>query len=233
MRLQCGECNSFRDRLHKRETPRLLFLFAPALTAVSTAPVVRSVLAASVSESDQHHKAVPRSSSLQPLLDPSFSFPSAGKKNEKRQKLTQALVGRAARAREKGTSQEVGGEGREDKEPLKASWRGDGEEVLVEIPVIEGLPVGGEGDGKMETAKLWKCNECGGLFKTERGLHVHAALKHRRPHGQPAPPLPEGPPPSGLVAPLQYTQGVLAGVTGDDGSVSPPDAPIPAYLYSS
>mmetsp|Transcript_1123 Transcript_1123/g.2362 ORF Transcript_1123/g.2362 Transcript_1123/m.2362 type:complete len:112 (-) Transcript_1123:240-575(-) len=53
------------------------------------------------------------------------------------------------------------------------------------------------------------------------------------PHGQPAPPLPEGPPPSGLVAPLQYTQGVLAGVTGDDGSVSPPDAPIPAYLYSS
>uniref|UniRef100_A0A0G4FU52 C2H2-type domain-containing protein n=1 Tax=Chromera velia CCMP2878 TaxID=1169474 RepID=A0A0G4FU52_9ALVE len=176
MRLQCGECNSFRDRLHKRETPRLLFLFAPALTAVSTAPVVRSALAASVSESELHEKAVPRSSSLQPLLDPSFSFPSTGKKNEKPGKLTQTVVRGPARAREKGTNQEVGGEGRQDKERLKASCRKDGEEVLVEIPV----PVGGEGDGKVETAKFWKCNECGGLFKTEHGLHIHAAKKHRR-----------------------------------------------------
>uniref|UniRef100_A0A0G4HDU6 C2H2-type domain-containing protein n=1 Tax=Chromera velia CCMP2878 TaxID=1169474 RepID=A0A0G4HDU6_9ALVE len=180
MWLQRGECNSVRDRLHKMETPRLLFLFAPALTAVSTSPVVRSALSASVSESDQHEKAVSPSNFLQPLLDPSFSSSSTGKKNEKQGKLTQTVVRGPARAREKGTTQEVGGEEKQDKEPLKPSWRREGEEVLVEIPAIEGLSVGGEGDGKMETAKLWKCNECGGLFKTLRGLHVHVARMHRR-----------------------------------------------------
>uniref|UniRef100_A0A0G4H0C3 C2H2-type domain-containing protein n=1 Tax=Chromera velia CCMP2878 TaxID=1169474 RepID=A0A0G4H0C3_9ALVE len=173
MRLQCGESGSFGGRRHRREMPRLLFLFVPAVTSVSASPGVRSVLAASVSESDQHKKTISRSSSLQPPLDPSFSFSSAGKTNEKRRKLTRRVVRGAGRP-------EAEREGRRDEEPLKASWRGDGEEVLVEMPVIGGLSGGGEGDGKTETAKLWKCNECGGLFETSRGLHIHVGLKHRR-----------------------------------------------------
>jgi len=173
MQLQCGKNDAFWGRLRKRQTPPLLFLFAPDVTWVPTSRFVRSVHAVSVSESDHHENVLSRSSSEQPPLDSFYSPSSVGKKDKKRGKLTTQTVGGPTRA-------EADEEGEQDKECLKVSCRGDGEEVLVEIPVIEGLPVGGEGDGKMETAKLWKCNECGGLFKTERGLHVHAALKHRR-----------------------------------------------------
>uniref|UniRef100_A0A0G4I5K0 C2H2-type domain-containing protein n=1 Tax=Chromera velia CCMP2878 TaxID=1169474 RepID=A0A0G4I5K0_9ALVE len=173
MQLQCGKNDAFWGRLRKRQTPPLLFLFAPDVTWVPTSRFVRSVHAVSVSESDHHENVLSRSSSEQPPLDSFYSPSSVGKKDKKRGKLTTQTVGGPTRA-------EADEEGEQDKECLKVSCRGDGEEVLVEIPVIEGLLVGGEGDAKRETAKLWKCNECGGLFKTMGGLHIHVTRKHRR-----------------------------------------------------
>jgi len=57
--------------------------------------------------------------------------------------------------------------GQEREGGLRKSWRGDGEQVLVE-------------EGGREVAR-WRCNHCGALFKKEAGMHIHATRKH---HGE-------------------------------------------------
>uniref|UniRef100_A0A0G4HQB4 C2H2-type domain-containing protein n=1 Tax=Chromera velia CCMP2878 TaxID=1169474 RepID=A0A0G4HQB4_9ALVE len=141
---------------------RLLFLSTPgdaSLRVSSTSRDSRSVhvLAASLeAESDNREGTVaspPRSLYLPSDSPPSSSVQTEEKKNSSRR--GKVPVRSSAKGAAKG---EEGGGG------LRKSWRGDGEQVLVE-------------EGGREVVR-WRCNHCGALFKKEAGVHIHATKVH-------------------------------------------------------
>uniref|UniRef100_A0A0G4FZE9 C2H2-type domain-containing protein n=1 Tax=Chromera velia CCMP2878 TaxID=1169474 RepID=A0A0G4FZE9_9ALVE len=141
---------------------RLLFLSTPgdaSLPVYSTSRDSRSVhvLATSLEAECDDREGTVASSPDSPHL-PSNSPPSSSVQAEEKKKLSRrgkVPVGSSAKGVAKGEEGEGG---------LRKSWRGDGEQVLVE-----------EGGGEVVR---WRCNHCGALFKKEAGMHLHATKIH-------------------------------------------------------
>uniref|UniRef100_A0A0G4GRJ9 C2H2-type domain-containing protein n=1 Tax=Chromera velia CCMP2878 TaxID=1169474 RepID=A0A0G4GRJ9_9ALVE len=141
---------------------RLLFLSTPgdaSLPVSSTSPDSRSVhvLAASLEAESDNREGTVASSPHSPHLSSDSPSSSSVQTEEKKKLSRRGKV--PLRSSAKGAAKAEEGEG-----GLRKSWRGDGEQVLVE-------------EGGREVVR-WGCNHCEALFKKEAGVHIHATKIH-------------------------------------------------------
>jgi len=180
--------NALPDRLRCERVSRLLSAPRSRDAPLSAPSFARSVLFASASDSEPEQEQVMASAahSLEPPSGPGSSSTEETdrkKKNSSRKKVTSPRISSVGVKKARESKKRRGGKGEEKKNQdsgaLQKSWRGDGEQVEVEIPVsVEGG--NDEQRTELRIVVLWRCARCGALFEKERGLHIHAAQKHNR-----------------------------------------------------
>uniref|UniRef100_A0A0G4FYD5 C2H2-type domain-containing protein n=1 Tax=Chromera velia CCMP2878 TaxID=1169474 RepID=A0A0G4FYD5_9ALVE len=157
---------------------RRLLLSTPGDASLRLSTFSRSVVAASLEAGNTNQQGTfappPSSPDLPSDSAPSSAVQTKGKKKSSRRGKT------PVQARTRGAKN--GGQG-EGERHLRKSSRGDGEQVLVEVPKKEEGDGGrGRGNSNIQEEILWLCthSDCGALFKTEGGLHHHATVIHHR-----------------------------------------------------